>query len=431
MATDINTNLMHDELTNDDHRIIGLKQKLFLFHESSPGSCFFLPHGTIIYNKLADFMRNEYHKRGYNEVITPNIFNKKLWEISGHWQHYQKNMFQTNIDDNIYALKPINCCGHCLIFDSTNRSYRDLPIRLADFGVLHRNECHGALTGLTRVRKFCQDDAHIFCTEEQIETEIDACLNFLTYVYKIFGFDFELVLSTRPDSYVGTVEIWNNAEEKLTIALNKSGFKWSVNPGDGAFYGPKIDISLKDAMQRKHQCGTIQLDFNLPNKFNLCYQKSDGTNGIPVIIHRAILGSIERMFAILCEHYGGKWPFWLSPRQICIIPVNPKYNDFANKIAKNYHDKHFCVEIDTSSDKLNKKIRNAQIEQFNFIFVVGEKEQSTNTVNVRTRNGKILGMFEHHNLISKLISLRNEYSTDDLIETSCNIYFDKVTFEKN
>ena len=406
----------HTKAVSFDHRVIGQEQKLFMFHESSPGSCFFLPHGTTIYNKLTELIREEYRRRGFTEVITPNIYNKKLWEISGHWEHYSQNMFKTEIGTEIYALKPMNCNASCLIYGSTKRSYKELPMRLADFGALHRNEAHGALTGLTRVRKFVTDDAHIYCTEEQISSEIANCLDFLKYVYGVFGFKFTLGLSTRPDKYIGSVETWNKAESQLQLALEQSGFAWTINPQDGAFYGPKIDILVEDAMCRKHQCATIQLDFNLPEKFDLTYQKADGTLGRPVMIHRAIFGSVERMIAILCEQYQGKWPFWLSPRQICIIPVDPKYNDYANQVYQIYHNNYFNVEVDLSTDKLNKKIRNAQIEQFNFVFVVGSKEMAENTVNVRTRESKVLGTFGHDNVITKLNKLNNEYGLVNLFE---------------
>lgn len=385
-----------------DHRAIGLKQKLFFFNETSPGSCFFLPHGTIIYNKLMDFLRNEYQKRGFLEVITPNMYHKKLWERSGHWQHYEKNMFKLNIDDNIYALKPMNCCAHCLMFEHETRSYRELPLRLADFGVLHRNEASGALTGLTRVRRFQQDDAHIFCTEEQVESEIDGCLDFLKYVYGIFGFEFSLVLSTCPDDYIGGLDTWNRAEAQLQKSLDKSGFQWELNPGDGAFYGPKIDITIKDALGRNQQCATIQLDFNLPERFDLSYQKSDMSTSRPVMIHRAILGSVERMIAILAESYAGRWPFWLSPRQICVVPVDPKFNNYANAVCQKYRSHGYLAEVDISTDKLKRKIRNAQLEMFNFVFVVGEKEETANTVNIRTRNGEVLGAFSHVDTLEML-----------------------------
>ena len=413
-----------------DHRDIGRDQKLFFFHEFSPGSCFFLPHGVKIYNTLVNFIKDEYRKRGFTEVMTPNIANVKLWKQSGHWQHYKQNMFNFNIkeyaicdeksdsnnpvpDSDIYSLKPMNCPNSCLVFNSTNRSYRELPLRLADFGVLHRNEAHGALTGLTRVRKFSTDDSHLFCEPEQIADEIANCLDFVKHVYKIFGFNFTLALSTRPEKFEGDLTTWNEAEAQLKKSLDESGLPWTLNVGDGSFYGPKIDISVEDYMKRKHQCATIQLDFNLPEKFKLEYQKADGSYGRPVMIHRAVLGSVERMFAILCEHYGGKWPFWLSPRQICIVTVDPKYREYASAVFEIYHKAGFNIEINLSKDGLKKQVRDAQVEQFNFIFVVGQKEQDSNTVNVRTRDSKVLGTFSHDEIIARLNKLQNEYTLID------------------
>lgn len=399
----------------NDHRIIGQEQELFFFDESSPGSCFFLPRGTIIYHNLMNFLRKEYRKRGYDEVITPNIYKKEMWGKSGHWDHYSQNMFHINVDNEVYALKPMNCNGSCLIFEHVLRSYRELPLRFADFGVLHRNELSGALTGLTRVRRFQQDDAHIFCTEDQVESEITNCLDFLKYVYGILDFEFSLGLSTRPEKkYLGSEEIWEKAEKQLANALDKTGFQWTINEGDGAFYGPKIDITLKDSRGKNHQCATIQLDFNLPERFKLSYIKSDGTSGQPVMIHRAIFGSVERLFAILCEQYGGKWPFWLSPYQICIVPVDPEYNDYAESIKKLYYSE-FQVDIDLSTDKFKKKIRDAQINDYNFIFVVGSKEESGNVVNIRTRDGDVMGCYSHEEVLAQLRYLRDNHVSENVL----------------
>ena len=416
--------LQKDSETND-HRVIGRDQKLFFFHEFSPGSCFFLPHGVKIYNTLVNFIKDEYRKRGFMEVMTPNIANVKLWKQSGHWDHYRENMFHFTIhdhssnddkipDSDIYALKPMNCGLHCLMFDSTSRSYRELPLRLADFGALHRNEVRGALTGLTRVIRFCQDDSHNFCEPEQIAEEITNCLDFVKYVYGIFGFKYTLALSTRPESFEGVIATWDDAEIQLKKSLDASGLPWTLNESDGAFYGPKIDISIEDYMKRKHQCATIQLDFVLPEKFELEYQKSDGSYGRPVMIHRAILGSVERMFAILCEHYEGKWPFWLSPRQICIVCVDPKYREYASKVFDIYHKAGFNVEVNLSRDGLKKQVRDAQAEQFNFVFVVGQKEMDSNTVNVRTRESKVMGTFSHDDVIVKLNKLRDAYVLENI-----------------
>ncbi|XP_055489666.1 threonine--tRNA ligase 1, cytoplasmic [Leucoraja erinacea] len=382
-----------EEAKNRDHRKLGREQELFFFHELSPGCCFFLPKGAYIYNALIEFIRSEYRKRGFTEVVSPNIYNSKLWQTSGHWQHYSENMFSFEVEKEIFALKPMNCPGHCLMFGNRPRSWRELPMRYADFGVLHRNELSGALTGLTRVRRFQQDDAHIFCTMEQIESEMKGCLDFLRAVYDIFGFTFKLELSTRPEKFLGDVEVWNTAEKQLENSLNEFGEKWTLNPGDGAFYGPKIDIKIKDAIGRYHQCATIQLDFQLPIRFNLTYVSHDGGDqNRPVIIHRAILGSVERMIAILTENYAGKWPLWISPRQVMVVPVGPAYEEYAQKVQRQFHEAGLMSDVDLDQGcTLNKKIRNAQLAQYNFILVVGEKEMSSETVNVRTRDNKVHG----------------------------------------
>lgn len=378
------------EAADRDHRKIGKEQDLFFFNELSPGSCFWLPHGTRIYNKLVDMMRVEYRKRGYDEVITPNMFSTKLWETSGHWANYKENMFSFEVEKETYGLKPMNCPGHCILFKSRERSYRELPWRVADFGVLHRNEFSGALSGLTRVRRFQQDDAHIFCTEDQIESEISNVFDFLAHIYGICGFDFKMELSTRPDKYVGEIETWNNAEAKLESALNKWGGKWEVNPGDGAFYGPKIDIMISDALRRDFQCATIQLDFQLPQRFELEYKSQVEKEGSqlsrPVMIHRAILGSVERMTAILTEHFAGKWPFWLSPRQLLIVPVGVKNFEYAQKINLKLNEEGFYSDVDLTGNTLAKKVRSGQMLKYNFIFTVGTTEEETNSVNVRNRD---------------------------------------------
>uniref|UniRef100_A0A8C7W2R3 threonine--tRNA ligase n=1 Tax=Oncorhynchus mykiss TaxID=8022 RepID=A0A8C7W2R3_ONCMY len=304
--------------------------------------------------------------------------------------------------------EPMNCPGHCLMFSHRPRSWRELPLRLADFGVLHRNELSGTLTGLTRVRRFQQDDAHIFCTMEQIESEMKGCLDFLRCVYDVFGFSFQLHLSTRPEKYLGDIAVWNQAEKQLENSLNEFGEPWKLNPGDGAFYGPKIDIKIKDAIGRYHQCATIQLDFQLPIRFNLTFVGKDGDDkGKPVIIHRAILGSVERMIAILTENYAGKWPLWLSPRQVMFVPVNPTCEEYAKRMCKQFVEAGFMADADLdSSCLLNKKIRNAQLAQYNFILVVGEKEKLTNSVNVRTRDNKVHGELSVSEVLARLTLLK-------------------------
>ena len=358
-----------EEAAKRDHRKLGKEQDLFFFHELSPGSCFFQPKGALIYNKLVQFIREEYWKRGFQEVISPNIYNAKLWQTSGHWDHYAENMFKIDVEKEQFGLKPMNCPGHCLIFDHGIRSWRDLPLRMADFGVLHRNELSGALTGLTRVRRFQQDDAHIFCMPEQIKDEMRGALDFLQHIYSTFGFSYQLKLSTRPESFLGDVEVWNEAEKMISDSLDESGLPWKLNPGDGAFYGPKIDITLMDALRRQHQCATIQLDFQLPIRFNLNYIDEKGEKKHPVIIHRAILGSVERMVAVLLESFGGKWPFWLSPRQAMVVPVAAPFNEYAQTVQKQLKEAGFMCEANVdNTETMNKKVRNAQIAQFNFIF---------------------------------------------------------------
>ncbi|KAI8983513.1 threonyl-tRNA synthetase [Pilobolus umbonatus] len=407
-----------------------------MIHPVSPGSVFMLPHGTRIVHKLQEFLRTEYTRYGYQEVMTPLIYKKDLWETSGHWQNYMEDMFMVksgreqtaacdhyhdtqtgDVDEGIFGLKPMNCPGHCLIFDSTPKSYRDLPIRLADFSPLHRNEASGALSGLTRVRRFHQDDAHIFCSEDQIASEITSCLSFVDRVYSAFQFPhYDLTLSTRPETnYMGSMEEWTHAEDSLTKALNSTGRPWSIKEGDGAFYGPKIDIMVKDSSGKSHQTATIQLDFQLPRRFGLKYVDEHDESQTPVIVHRAILGSIERMMAILIEHTGGKWPFWLSPRQGVVLPVSTQFADYAKKVAETLSfgvdaqtsrsHEHYFIDAETSSrDRLNKMIRQAQLQQYNFIFVVGQKEMDEGTVNVRNRKGEVLGAM-------KVEDVRNMFAT--------------------
>jgi len=405
---------IQEEAAKRDHRKIGREQELFFFHELSPGSCFFLPNGAHIYNTLMDLMKSEYKKRGFTEVISPNIYSTKLWETSGHWQHYSENMFSFDCEKEMFALKPMNCPGHCVMFDSRPRSWRELPLRMADFGVLHRNELSGTLGGLTRVRRFCQDDAHIFCRHDQVEDEIRGALNFLRDIYDIFGFTFSLKLSTRPEKYMGSLDLWNTAEAQLEKCLNEFGQSWELNAGDGAFYGPKIDIEVRDALKRCHQCATIQLDFQLPERFNLTYVSGEGDEKKrPVMVHRAILGSVERMLAILIEHFGGKWPFWLNPRQASVIPVSPKFDEYAKKVRDELHSKDFRVDVSMDAgETLNKKIRNAQLAQYNFILVVGDKEQSSGTVNVRTRDNEVHGEKSVQDLLERFNFLKANKKTD-------------------
>lgn len=383
-----------EEAERRDHRVLGVKQNLFMFHDFSPGSAFFLPDGAYIYNRLIEMLRLEYTKRGYQEVITPVLFNKKLWETSGHWNHYKEDMYFLHnheaeaSEGPEVGLKPMNCPAHCLIYGHTSHSYRELPVRLADFGVLHRKEQSGALTGLTRVVKFQQDDAHIFCREDQLEGELVGCLDFIKSVYQKLGFgnDFSLRLATRPDSFVGDRELWDVAEETLRRTLSQFGRPWTVAEKDGAFYGPKMDVLVRDALGRMHQVGTVQLDFQLPRRFQLSYVAADGSFKHPVMIHRAILGSGERMFALLTENYAGKWPVWLNPRRVAVLPVADAHRPYAQKVLETLSDCRAYMIDDGNT--LPKRVRAAQMAHYNYILVLGDEEEENSSVSVRLRDSK-------------------------------------------
>ncbi|KAL7624709.1 threonyl-tRNA synthetase [Parahypoxylon ruwenzoriense] len=460
-----------EEAAKRDHRKLGREQELFMFHELSPGSTFFLPHGTRVYNALLTYLREQYHKRDYQEVITPNLFNSELWKISGHWEYYQKDMFVVDVDKEKFGLKPMNCPAHFLMFAHSPKVYNQLPLRMADFGVIHRNEASGALSGLTRVRRFQQDDAHIFCRLDQVTSEISNLFNFLSEMYGLLGFTFKLQLSTRPEKYMGQLETWDKAENMLKEALDEfasgpGGVSWILNEGDGAFYGPKIDIEILDCLNRGWQCATIQLDFMGPENFGLEYvtaeiptakpkqdkpateaagagvkdhhahhhhvhadlaDSAEGESGAkrgrvikpltpgcarPVIIHRAMAGSIERFMGILIEHFAGKWPFWLSPRQVMVIPVGMGFVPYAQEVKELLKKEKIFVDIDTTGNTLPKKIRSAQLAQYNFIFVVGDEEMKGRQVNVRYRDdtstqdrGKPVLLDE---VIEKLLKLRDD-----------------------
>ena len=384
---------MIEEAKKRDHRIIGKQMNLFMYHEYAPGMTFFLPKGFIMYKELQIFIREQYIKHNYNEVMTPNMFNRKLWETSGHWDHYKDDMFILNVDGTDFSLKPMNCPSHCLIFKNDFKSYKDLPLRIADFGALHRNELSGALSGLTRVRKFCQDDAHIFCRIEQIEEEIDKLIQLVDYVYKdTFNMTYEIELSTRPEKSLGTNEMWEMAEKSLANGIKRNGKEYKICKGDGAFYGPKIDFRIKDCLNRIHQTATIQLDFNLPQRFELKYESEKGVAEQPVMIHRAILGSIERFMAIMIEHFAGKFPLWLSPVQVMIINVADRHVDYCDKIKTKLFEKGFRVITNYDSMTVQNKIRLArENDKPNYMLILGDEDIKNNTVSVRTRkfeNGK-------------------------------------------
>ncbi|KAG7592091.1 Threonine-tRNA ligase class IIa [Arabidopsis thaliana x Arabidopsis arenosa] len=376
-----------------DHRLSGQQQELFFSHPLSPGNCIYLPHGTRVYNKLMEFFKKEYWKMGYTEVITPVIYTMDFWETSRHAEYYQKNMFKLDFQTpgstviHNYGIKHMNCQGHCLMFRHSVRSYNELPIKLADFGPLYQNEASEDLSGLTRVRQFQQDDAHIFCSETQVKEEVRGILDFVDYAYTKFGFTYELKLSTRPKKYLGDLEKWDKAEKDLEEALNDFGKTWVKNKGDGEFYGPKIDITVYDAMKRKFQCATIQLDFHLPDRFKLEYSAEDETEiESSVLIHSAVLGSVERLFAILLEQYKGKLPFWLSPRQAIVCSVSEDSRSYANKVRDQIHEAGYYVDADTTDRTVSEKVQEAQVAQYNYILAVGDEEARTGQVTVWLRD---------------------------------------------
>lgn len=401
-----------EEAEKRDHRKIGKEQELFMFHEYSPGSPFFLPKGTIIYNELLKLLRQEYKQRNYQEVITPQLFNKKLWETSGHWKHFKDDMFVLKMDDDEASLKPMNCPSHCLIYKTKSRSYKELPLRISDFCFLHRNELKGVLGGLTRDRKFSQDDAHIFCTEDDIQKEITDLLIFIKHIYQdIFELSYETNLSTRPEKAMGDEKTWIKAEESLMKALDTNNIKYKLKPGEGAFYGPKIDFDIKDSLGRKWQCATIQLDFQMPKNFELTYMAEDSTNKHqPVMIHRAILGSLERFIGILIEHFSGKFPLWLAPTQVRLLTINDTQKPYAEEVKKEMLDAGIRVEVDDRVESIPKKVKEAQLDQIPLIITIGDKEVSAKTLAVRTLDGQIYFGQKKSEFINKTKELINKRS---------------------
>ena len=377
-----------EEAEKRDHRKLGKELDLFSMHEEGPGFPFFHPNGMILRNTLLNWWRDVLEENGYGEILTPIILNEDLWHRSGHWDHYKDNMYFTKIDDADYAVKPMNCPGSILVYNSSNHSYRDLPIRLAEYGIVHRHELSGALHGLFRVRTFTQDDAHVYCLPSQIKDEVFKMIDLADYLYSTFGFKYTIELSTRPDDYMGDLESWNLAEKSLKEALEEKNLPYTINEGDGAFYGPKIDFHLEDAIGRTWQCGTIQLDFQLPENFNLTYVDEDGERQRPVMLHRALLGSVERFMGILIEHFAGKFPLWLSPVQVEVIPVSDKFKDYAEKIADKLHEEGLRVHLDGRAEKVGYKIREAQVKKINYMLVIGEKEETSGKLSVRKRSGE-------------------------------------------
>ena len=376
---------MIEEAKKRDHRKLGKELGLFMMSEDGPGFPFFLPKGMDLKNALMDYWREIHRKAGYVEISTPIILNRRLWETSGHWEHYKENMYTTVIDDEDYAIKPMNCPGGVLVYKSEPRSYRDLPLRLAEVGLVHRHEKSGQLHGLMRVRCFNQDDAHIFMTPEQIKDEIKGVANLIDQVYKLFGFKYHVELSTRPEDSMGSDEDWEVATEGLRGALDDLGLDYVVNEGDGAFYGPKIDFHLEDSIGRTWQCGTIQLDFQLPQRFELEYTGADGEKHRPIMIHRVVYGSVERFIGILIEHFAGAFPTWLAPVQVKVLPISDKYMDYAQSVLNKLTEAGIRAEVDTRAEKIGYKIREAQTAKIPYMLVVGQKEEEENTVSVRSR----------------------------------------------
>jgi threonyl-tRNA synthetase len=397
---------MLEEAKRRDHKKLGRELGLFMISEYGPGFPFWLPNGMILRNELENFWYEEHTKEGYKFVKTPIMLNRELWETSGHWFNYRENMYTSKIDEKEFAVKPMNCPGGFLVYKNDLHSYKELPLRMGELGLVHRHEASGALSGLFRVRMFTQDDAHIFMTEDQIESEIINLINFFDRVYSIFKLDYTIELSTRPEEkYIGSIEVWNKAEEALAKACKHAGKDYVVNPGDGAFYGPKLDFHIKDSLGRTWQCGTIQLDMNMPERFDLTYIDENGEKKRPVMLHRVIFGSVERFIGILIEHYAGAFPTWLAPVQVNIIPVSTEHHlDYAKEVEKILKEKGIRVELDERDEKVGYKMRESQIKKIPFTIVLGDKEKEENSISYR------------------------KYGTQDTINLSTNDFIDMVKY---
>ncbi|MEK4259827.1 threonine--tRNA ligase [Paenibacillus sp. FSL L8-0499] len=394
--------LFLEEAKKRDHRKLGKELELFMFSEEAPGMPFYLPKGMTIRTELENFARELQRQRDYDEVRTPLMMNNRLWEQSGHWDHYKDNMYFTNVDETKFALKPMNCPGHMLIFKNNLHSYRELPIRISEFGQVHRHEYSGALNGMMRVRTFCQDDAHLFVLPEQIEDEIRRVISLIDHIYQVFGFEYKIELSTRPADYMGSEELWDQAEQSLQNVLDNLGIEYRVNEGDGAFYGPKIDFHILDALKRSWQCGTIQLDWQMPEKFDLTYIGEDNLKHRPVVIHRAVYGSIDRFMGIITEHFAGAFPLWLAPVHAKLLPVSENYVDYALQVKHQMEKAGIRVEVDIRNEKLGYKIREAQLEKAPYMLVLGENEKNSDTVSVRKRGEGDLGSKSIQDIIKQI-----------------------------
>jgi len=392
-----------EEAKKRDHRVLGKQLDLFSFHEEGPGFAFLHANGMIIWNEIIDFWRSVHEKYGYVEIKTPVILNEELWHKSGHWENYKENMYFTNVDGVNYAVKPMNCPGGLLVYKSRKHSYREFPMRVAELGLVHRNEASGQMHGLVRVRQFTQDDAHIFCTPEQIESEVIGVIELTMELYKAFGFvDYHIELSTKPDKHIGSDEIWEISTNSLAKALEHKGIEYKINAGDGAFYGPKIDFHIEDCLKRSWQLGTIQLDFSMPERFELAYTDKDNTEKVPVMIHRAILGSLERFLGILIEHYGGNMPLWLAIEQMRVLPISEKSNDYAEKLRGRLKETHLRCGLDASDEKIGAKVARAHSDKAGYMLIVGPKEAHSETVSVRMRASRETKSYKIDEFISKV-----------------------------
>ncbi len=391
-----------EEAKKRDHKKLGKELELFMISPEGPGFPFFLPKGMELRNVLEDYWRKIHKKNGYVEIKTPVILNEELWHRSGHWEHYKENMYTTKIDDVDYGIKPMNCPGGMIVYKNKMHSYKELPIRAGELGLVHRHEKSGQLNGLFRVRCFTQDDAHIFCTPEQIEEEIEGVIKLVDEVYSLFGFEYSIELSTRPEDSMGSDELWELAEGALKRVLNKLGREYELNEGDGAFYGPKIDFHIKDCLKREWQCGTIQLDFQMPERFDLNYIGEDGEKHRPVMLHRVIFGSIERFIGIITEHFAGAFPTWLAPVQVKVLTITDEQIDYATKVKEELEKREIRVELDSRNEKIGYKIREAQLEKVPYMLIIGQKEKEENTVGVRSRKDGDIGAIKFEQFIEKV-----------------------------
>ncbi|MFP4112551.1 MAG: threonine--tRNA ligase [Candidatus Woesearchaeota archaeon] len=402
-----------EEAEKRDHKKIGKELDLFSFHEEGPGFPFFHHKGMVILNRLIDFWRKKHYARGYQEIKTPMVLGRELWETSGHWKLYKDNMYTTKIDEKDFAIKPMNCPGGMLVYKETIHSYRELPLRVGELGHVHRHELSGVLNGLFRVRSFTQDDAHIFCSDEQLEDEIIDIVKLIKEMYEVFGFkEYKFTLSIRgekkKDKYLGTDKDWDWAQGAILNALKKLNLDCEMMEGEAKFYGPSLDVQIRDALGREWQCSTIQLDFNLPSRFDITYEGKDGKKHTPFILHRVVYGSLERFFGILVEHFAGKFPLWISPNQVKILTVADRHEPYAEKIADDFKKNDIMVEVDSRSESIPKKVRNAQLEQFNYILVVGDNEESEGTVSVRTRDNNVEGTQKIDAFLKRILIEINE-----------------------